>query len=330
MFKVLNKQTFASNSATHTDVPLSDIAFTRMGENDEHISDILLPDRFVNRGSDKYYKGDNSHFKLPNTDRASQADPTQVDFNYLSGTYFCTQKALAHFIPDELIQDADELIARNYETDATEYLTWMLRQDKERRTHALLFNSAVITNNVTLSGTAMFSDYDNSNPLVLFRQKFRAMHLAGGRMPNKVVIQPEVWDVIAEHPLVINRASGYQRETTGISPQIFSKILASMGFPNIDIIVPMSVYNTAGEGASDSFSYIWSNQYILFAFVDPTALNSTMKKTLGVTWRPNYLSGTYVKKYRLPNKEGTFIEVNTKYDIDVTNAEMGYLILGAI
>lgn len=329
MYAVANRQLFASNANTHTDVPLSDLAYTRMGELDEHISSELLPDKEVSRGSDKYYKSTNNHYKIPETHRSSIGDARMVDFDYTTGSYYATMKSLAHFIPDELIQDADPVIKVNYEEDATMFLTWMILQDKEKRTATLLFNSSVITNNEALSGTAMWDDYDNSNPIAKLKERFETMHLKGGKLPSKIVFNPVVWRKTSEHPLVVNRVSDYGRSTKGVSTKVFEEILDQMGFANVKVIVPLAVMNTSVEGSSDNFSYIWSSKHVLLAYVDPSANYGTMKKTLGACFRPSYLSGIYINKYRLPNKLGTFIEVNAKYDLVVTNSEMAYLIMGA-
>lgn len=324
------KQNFATNANTHTDAVLSDLAFTRMAEPDEHIHDRILPNKYVDRGADKYYYANNNHLKIPNTDRGGISDANMVDFDYSTGTYFATMKSLAHFIPDEMIQDADDYIKRNYEKDATEYLTWMIRQDKEKRAATLCTDLNTLTYNETLTGTAQFSDYNNSNPIQKIKTRMQTLHLQGGKKPNTIIFSAPAWYTTSEHPQVLDRAPNYNRSTLGVNQETFKEILKQSGIPIENVIVAESTYNTASEGATDSFSYIWGTGYIILCYIDPSALNSSMKKTLGVCFTPKYLDGIFTKKYRLPNKLGLFIEVLAKYALAITCPEMAWLIAGAI
>lgn len=170
---------------------------------------------------------------------------------------------------------------------------------------------------ITLSGTSKFSD-EKSDPISVIKAGIRAVKRSTGRKPNVCAIAGDVWEVLSEHPKVLDKIKYVS--TAVLTPEDFAKLV------KIDkVVVGEAVYENAGN-----LEDIWSGAIVL-AYV---ATASTEKKhniyepSFGYTVRRK--KGLYVDVYA---ENGGKIEIVRTTDIQkpyIVGKAAGYLIKGAV
>ncbi len=285
--------------------------------NDTFIADLLLPMLKTSKQTGKYYVYDKANLRVDKTNRAAGSAANEIDFGVSpTGTFACDDHALKGFVVDEVQDQADA--ALNPLIDETETVTEKLMLDRETNAAALLFSTANITQNTTLSGTNQWSDYSNSDPIGDVRTARTTIHAATFKKPNTLVLGKQVFDMLIEHPQIIERIKYSQ---LGV---VTAELLARL-FQVEQVIVGEAGSNTAVEGQTDSLSYIWG-KYALVCYIAPQIRLKML--TLGLTFT---YSQRIVKRWRDEDREGTYVRIgNDNYVQKLVAAACGYLIAGAI
>lgn len=209
------------------------------------------------------------------------------------------------------------------ESDETEGLTSMLLVEKEYSLGATLTDTNVLTNNTTLVGGAKFSDYDNSDPIKVFKDSVLQVKKGCGAPANIAVVPWEVAMTLSYHPQILKNL-GFAEERAGTLT--YAELARAMQVKAI--MVPEADYNAAKEGAPDNMLPIWGKN-IIFMHVAPAAQKK--QTTLGYYATYKGEGSRRVKKW---TPEDTFdktgILVGDNYSFEITNVGAGYLIKDAI
>lgn len=285
--------------------------------NDTFIADLVLPMVKVAKQTGKYYIYDKSNLRIDKTVRAAGSGANEIDFGVApTGTFACDDHALKGLVADEIQDQADA--ALNPLVDETETVTEKLMLDRENNAAALLTSTANLTQNTTLSGTSQWSDYLNSDPIGDVRLARTTVHQNTFKKPNTLIMSKQVWDIIVEHPAIIERIKYSQLG-------VVSKELLARVFQVEQIIVGEAGNNTAVEGQTDVLAYIWGKHAIV-AYINPKV--SIKMLTLGVTFT---YSQRLVKRWRDEDREGTYVRIgNDNYIQKIIAAACGYLIKNAV
>lgn len=214
--------------------------------NDEYIASQLLPDVTVDKQSGKHFIYDRGRFRNTVAKRGTGAPSNEVTLNVTTGLpYFAEDHALKEFVPDE---DVDNAVApADPYQDATENVTDRLLIGREIEAASLLTSTAVLTQNTTLSGTAQWSDYSNSDPIATLRTGMQAVHSAIFHNPNTLILGKQVYDKIIDHPAFTERVKYSQLGV--MTPDLLSRILG------VDrVIVGAAGKNSSAEGQTDSMA----------------------------------------------------------------------------
>lgn len=217
-------------------------------KNDEYIAEMLFPVARVSKSVGKYYIYDKSSLRRNKTDRAIGAKANEVEYGLSTDSYSTKDHALKEPVPFEIMEQADA--ALNPEVDATESVTEMLLIDKEVALATSMQSTATITQNVTLSGTDQWSDFDNSDPFDDIRTAITTVQKAIGRRQNTLVLGQQTFDKLADHPDLVDRVKYTSKDS--LTAEMIAKI-----FNLKQCIIGSAVYNTANEGQTDSLDFIW-------------------------------------------------------------------------
>lgn len=292
------------------DPALSDVSIKY--SNETYIADKIFKVMPVGKQTGKYYVYDKSNLRADKTLRATGSGANEVDFGLSTALFSCDDHALKGFVADE-IQDQAE-VALNPLIDETEVITEKLLIDREKALAAIITSSTNITQYVTLSGTSQWSDYDNSDPIGDIRTGRTTIHKATFKKPNTIIMGKEVFDMLVDHPAVVERVKYSQ---LGV---ITEELLARL-FQVDQILVGEAGENTAAEGQTDSLSYIWGKSVVI-AYIAPKVGLKTV--TLGMTFTYKLRS---VKRWRDEDREGTYVRVGSdNYDQKLISAACGYLL----
>lgn len=165
------------------------------------------------------------------------------------------------------------------EARATEMLTETLENIRELRvaTQVFTLGTYAASRRITLSGTAQFSDYANSDPIGVLAT---GMDSTLVYRPNTVVMGREVWSKISSHPKVVNAVKGNVTNQGRISIEQFRELMAGDGIT--DVLVGDAWTNTAKQGQSTALARAWG-KHISLLYLNPLASVEQGGITFGFT-----------------------------------------------
>lgn len=209
------------------------------------------------------------------------------------------------------------------EEDETLGLSTLIWVNKENALASTLTSTSVITQNTTLSGMSQFSDYNNSDPLGVFKTARLAVKAGCGMMPNAAVMDEVVANTLAYHPGILE-ALGYAQNRAGqLSEQELAK---AMGVQKL--LIAKASYNSAKEGQSDVLASIWGKHIVFMVAPDQARPYQT---SLGYRVALEGREKQRVFKFAGENPpNSTKILVDDAYDFLISNVGAGYLIKDAI
>lgn len=207
------------------------------------------------------------------------------------------------------------------ERDETMGITSILWLEKEKILADALGDTAILTQNVTLSGTSQLSDYTNSDPLGVFSTARQTVKSNSGVAPDTAVLSWEVWNKLIYHPKLL--ALFNYVEAGKLSNQALADI---MGVQRV--LIGSVNYNSAKEGQTDSLAPVWGKN-IIFGVMPQKA--EPYQVSLGYMVAMN--DGSPRKVYKEPTFNpagGMKILVEDEYQFFLSNATAGYLVKNAV
>jgi hypothetical protein len=228
------------------------------------IADQIFPVVPVKKQSDVIPIVDRANWlRIDDTKRAPATKAKEGTFSVSSITYFCKNYAFAHVTPYEVLANAD---APHQPTQrAGEFVIDRLMLDFEKRVADTLAGG--VGSSTTLTGTDIWSDFANSDPLTQIEIKYNAIKDTTGYVPNVCVIGRKSWQKTRRHPDIVRAAAGLG--TAGVGGVVTQEQFANLiGVEKV--LVPGAVINTANEGATATYADIWSASMFVLAYVAPT------------------------------------------------------------
>ncbi len=254
--------------------------------------------------------------------RAQGSGANEVNHSVTIGAhYILADHALKEFVTKEESDNADLPITP--QIDATENLTDRMLVIKEVELATTMANTGIITQNVTLSGTDQWSDFDNSDPFADIKLAMETVRAGSGKMPNTFVLSYATMMTLIIHPAFLDRLP----TVVVMSSDLVMQALR-LAFPNIqNIWVGSAQYNSGVEGGTDVLADIWGKHFWVMYVESKPRLKS---RSFGFTYQAK---GQNRQVKVLPyddDKEGRFVRVNDKYDQKLVDNKCAYLIKNAI
>lgn len=281
----------------------------------EFISEVLAPRVSVLKKSDVYYTLDElrEELRAQETQKASGAPATAVDFEVGNTTYTCVDHALKALVTSEERANVDPALQADIEK--TEFLTNLIKVRKE-----IDLASALDT---AVSGATPPTKWDlnTSDPVADIKLGQVTIVDAVQKQADLLTIPWEVFMELKDHPNIIERvkAGGTMSNAAVVNAQALAQVFG------IDRVVIASAYkNTAAHGATATTSNIWSDTcYLSISPTNPGLRTQAMALTFG--WaKPGTNMGHRVRQWNDPELDGDFVEVSDYYDQKVIGATAGY------
>lgn len=248
---------------------------------------------------------------------AREAKPIVRD---VSNTYLIQSHGLIGYVTEDDYRNVEEPF--DAEKDETMGVTTMLMNEKEKALADTLTDSAIVTQTVTLSGTAQWSDYNNSNPINNFKTAHLAVKAGCGRFPNAAIVPAAVARNLMWSPQILENL-GYKQNRAGTLS--FDEIAKAMGVTKL--LVPDCMYNSAVEGQTDVLADIWG-KHVVFYYAPETA--GKYQISLGYYMKHPGMS-KLVKKFSPEKSIGsTGIIVQDSYSFEIVDANCAYLLKSVI
>lgn len=209
------------------------------------------------------------------------------------------------------------------EKDETIGVSTILMLEKERGLASVLGDTAVLTQNTTLSGNGQFNDFANSDPMSKFIAARKAIRDGCGGIANTVIMDYQVAEYIRYHPQLLDLLGFKYARPGGL---LDAELAKALGVENV--IIPNCVYNSAKEGQADVLAPCWG-KFMVFAVIPKAAAKYQI--SLGYNIRLD--DGQPRKVYKQPifNPPGsTEILVEDEYDQLISNVTAAYLIADCV
>lgn len=284
----------------------------------------LFPTVTVRKQSDKYYVFGREGW-LPEDDlRAPGTEANEVTGLAVStDTYFAQEHSLQIPVTDEERENADSPLSPD--RDGTNLVTSKIMLGRERAMQTLATTTANYATgySTTLSGTAQWSDYANSDPISDLRTGKSKVHSGIFLEPNTLIVPYQVMTKLEDHPDFLERIKYSERAI--FSPELLAAVL---GFQNV--VVPGVGINSANLGQTPTIGYLWGKDVVM-AYVPTSPGLKIPAYGYEYTWGQQS-----VDRWREEKRKSDVIRVCRYYDLKLTALDSssksiaGYVIKAAV
>lgn len=274
--------------------------------NDNYIADRIFPIVPVKNLSDKYFSFDKGDwFRNEAGMRAPGTVGPIVEYSLTSATYSCQPIAAGQWVADEVVANSDSPLQPR--RNATEFVTDKVQLYAEVSVAADV-NGTGWSSSATPSPTW---DDDASDPMTEVEVGREAIVGLIGREPNTMVMGRSVYTDLLHHPDLLDRI---KYTSTGVmTKELLAKLF---GVPKV--LVGNAIYNTAEEGATESYSFVWG-KHAWLGYVAPGPSLMTPSAGYTFTWK-----NRVIERVRDPIRKADLVRVEWHYDCKVTAADAGY------
>ncbi len=283
---------------------------------------LVLPVVKVNKRSDKfmtYNKADS--FKLANDAIGPKSLPNEMDWGVSPSNYSVKDHALADWLPQEDIDNADNPLQP--EIDTNDFLNLLLDIAQEQRVATKVFtpgNYASAQKN-TLSGTAQWGQ-SADDPVGNLISAVESCFIRA----NTLVIGADVWVILRKLPELLDAVKGstrYQGSPGGlVKPEELAGLLEIE-----NVLVGRGRYISSKEGQTSTYTRLWG-KHVVACYVEKNPGVKTI--TFGVTFSelPRTTFTDFDGKRGV--KGAKFIKTAWNSDEQILASDLGFIIENAV
>lgn len=306
---------------------LTDHAIRYSQDANAYIADKVFPVISVKKRRAQIATYGMDNYRIVEALRAQGSYTNEVGHTITIGDHYdIKERALKQLVTRQEQDDADRPIEPKQ--DAVENLMDRMRLIREKLMVDTVTNTAVISQNTTLSGTSRWDDYSNSDPIGDIRTGITTVRSGSGKLANTLIIAWDAFDTLIYHPDFIARAQG----AVVVTAEVVVKIIQQV-FPSIQtVLVGQAQYNSAVEGGTDTLTDLWTKVALVAYIEQKPKLKS---RSLGFTYR---LKSEDIVVDELPmekggegwDRKGDFVRVTEEYDQKLVDEKCAYLMKSVI
>lgn len=316
-----------TSSQVHVNTALTNVSTAYVQDADAFIAARVFPIVRVTKKSDDYFiYNKNDYFRDEAQDRADGAESAGGDYDLDTGTYSCKTKAFHKDISEKERENSDP--ALDPDTDAAEYVTNKVLIKRERVWMTNYFTTGKWGTDVV--GTTDFtkwSDYASSDPITDIKTGKKTILQNTGYKPNKLVLSYEVFEVLQDHPLIVDR---YKHTTAeSITEDMMARV-----FGVDEVVVSEGVYAANEEGGTEDMQFIAGKNALLVYSNPAPALKKPsggyIFSFVGEGGRGEF--GNRILNYDLRGSGRLVDRVEAEIDFDakLVGSDMGYFFSNAV
>lgn len=281
------------------------------------ISETIFPEVQVTTKTGLYFQYDRQSQRQTNDVRAPGTRAQVVRFGYTQVPY---GPLLDHSLDAPIEWEVEQTAVAPLDPafDATNLLTSKISLNKEMDAYNQCTNTAVITQNVTVSGTSRWDDYANSDPIADLRLAINTVKKSTGKPTTDLtlVMGWEAFDTLKNHPQFVEKI-----KYTGLGV-LTTKLLVEI-FDVKQVIVANAQVDTANPGQTDVMGYIWGKNAWVFYLADKPALR---QPSFGYTLRMynKQYNGRTIMRWTEQAEETDYLRCKDFYQQFITAAGAGY------
>jgi len=286
--------------------------------NEDFVGTLLFPIVENQKKGGKYVEFGKEAFKIYETQRAPRSRSNRIDWAATSKSLNLEEQSLEIPVDFSEFEEATDPIEPEQDATWTVTEAMRLKLEKTQADLAQDANQYGANNKKTLSGTAQWSDLTNSDPIGDVQDAREAIRSAIGRYPNTMIMGPLVFKALQKHSQILERIKYSMKGiiTTDILAQIFELKKVAVG---------AGVY----ADYQGTFYDLWGKKVIIAYVPEPqNGRNNKFRPSFGYTFRQQ--GRPKVRKYVDEPFKSEIIEVEDVWDVKITAAGAGYLIIDAV
>ena len=306
---------------TSTRLPIRELFLRR--NLDGLIHDKVFPEVLVPKKTGKFYIYDKSNLRAEDDTATARGGVPEIDFDYTTANFDIVGHGNKSFIDGDIYDDADPIIKEQARASHLLRVKDNILLKKEKRLSTLLFSTATFSGLTSALGASARWNASTSDPVANYNTAQSSVLLQSGKMVNTLIIGYQVMQGLQYNDRMLSLMSN--NNTKILTPALLASMFVSAGM-NIDrILVGTATENTAAQGSTDAFGYVWG-KYALFCYIDPSA-NTIQGQTLGKTFKLAGAEGDQFGFYTPieKDKNGEWAWGKQYYQHNVVDANCGYL-----
>jgi hypothetical protein len=203
-------------------------------------------------------------FTVPDTEVGRKGKPAELEFGSSELTASCVDQALDAPVPNADVKNWEDAVRNGAKAlpdprlRASRQVTQALLNRREKRVADLVMNPANYgaDNKLVLSGTSMWSDYDNSKPQRAIKDALDNMLMRA----NNFAMGRKVWSWLSTHPGICAAVYKNGAAAGQVTLQQFAELFE---LPNLPLVGD-GFLNVAPKGQPVSMQRIWGNDALAF------------------------------------------------------------------
>lgn len=304
----------------HVDATLTNLSVKY--RNEAMIWPLVLPVVKVNKRSDKFWKYNKENsFRLVDDAIGPKSLPNESDWGVSSENYSVKDHAQADWLPQEDIDNADNPLQP--EIDTNDFLNLLMDIAQEKRVADIVFNAATYPsgNKIQLSGNSQWSgasDDPIGNVITAIETCFQRA--------NTIVMGAQTWMVFRALPEVLDAVKGSTRYQG--SPGGLATVEECKGLFEVDNwLVGRARYITTKEGQTPTYARLWG-KHCAALYVEKNPGIRTI--TFGVTFSEMLRETQRDWDQKRGVKGAHYLKVAWNSDEKIIASDLGYFIQDAV
>lgn len=319
----------------HVNAALTDISVAYIQDNENFIADKVFPMVPVVHKSDVYYVFSKDDFLRDDVQpRADAAESAGGGFNLTTQSYSATVWGYHKDVGDQVRANQDPAI--DIDVTTTKFIMQKQMIKRDRQFVSTYIKTGVWGTDCTGTGGGtpgtttppLWSDDANGDPFTDIAQGQTTILQNTGLEPNVLALGYKVFQALRKHPLVIDRV----KYTMQADAKNITKELLAAAFDVDEVVVSKSVYNTAAEGLTGSYSFTLGSNALLCHRAPSPGL---MIPSAGYIFPWQGLTGlnsmgVVIYQERLPGRGRNTIRTDSDmaFDMQKVSADLGYYFNG--
>lgn len=313
----------------HVNRPLTAFSVAYVQSADRFIADKVFPNVSVQKQSDLYWTYPKGYwFRSEARRRAPGTETPGIGSTRSTGQYYAYVYGLHVDVDDQVRSNTDDPL--DADRDAALLLTQNMLIKRDQLWAASYFKTGVWTTDLTGVASGANStqvnqwDKAGSDPIVDIHTHKILVEERTGYEPNTLVIGPYVLKALVNHSAIIERIKYTQRGVVTLD------LLASL-FGVDRILVARGINNTAKEGVTDAFSFIFGKHALLcYSAPSPSIMQPSAGYTFSWDGYTGASLGTRVKRFRHEPTASDRVEMEMSFDFKVIGSDLGVFYSGVV
>lgn len=322
----------------HVAAALTMLSTAYMQDETSYVADKIFPCVPVEHQTDKYFVWTKDDwFRDEALPTADGVESPGSGFTLSTNSYSALVYKLHKDVGDQVRRNADP--ALDIDVGTTKWLMQRMLISRERKFVSTYVKTGLWGTDITgvasapsASQTIQWNDDANSDPISDIATARQTILQNTGRRPNKLLVGYPVFEVLRKHPLIIDRIK--YTMTGGALTSNITKELVAAALDIDEVVVSESVYNSASEGLTGSYSFIMGKNALL---VHAAPAPGLMIPSAGYTFAWSGLTGLNNLGVRVLQIPMPWLGANTirteaemAFDMQAVGTDLGYYLASIV